>query len=123
MSMQNQEERNYDTVLEGLLDFMRNIPQPQLKMINLPRYKLMLKTAAQLTEMLKKATPNGTIDVDVDPVFNLGSVTVELDDLSVTNPLAFANIICKADNFEIYPLTNGKIRFDITFHSVLKTIK
>ena len=53
MSMQNQEERNFDTVLEGLLDFMRNIPQPQLKMINLPRYKLMLKTAAQLTEMLK----------------------------------------------------------------------
>lgn len=81
------------------------------------------RPAAELTELLRKTVSEGELEIDVDPTFNLGSITVELDSLSVDEPLAFADVIYKADNFEIYPLTNGKIRLDVTFQSVLKTIK
>jgi len=123
MKRQNYEENNFDTVLEGLMGFMKSLPKSQVKMLNPSRYKLMLRTAAQLTDLLRKTVSDGELEIDVDPTFNLGSITVELDSLSVDEPLAFADVIYKADNFEIYPLTNGKIRLDVTFQSVLKTIK
>ena len=123
MSRQNYEENNFETVLEGLMGFMRSMPKSQVKMLNPSRYKLMLRTAAQLTDLLRKTVSDGEIEINVDTTFNLGSITVELDSLSVDEPLAFADVIYKADNFEIYPLTNGKIRLDVTFQSVLKTIK
>lgn len=123
MSKQNYEENNFETVLEGLMGFMKSMPKAQVKMLNPSRYKLMLRTAAQLTDLLRKTVSDGELEIDVDPTFNLGSITIELDSLSVDEPLAFADVIYKADNFEIYPLTNGKIRLDVTFQSVLKTIK
>ena len=123
MRRQNYEENNFDTVLEGLMGFMKSLPKSQVKMLNPSRYKLMLRTAAQLTDLLRKTVSDGELEIDVDPTLNLGSITVELDSLSVDEPLAFADVIYKADNFEIYPLTNGKIRLDVTFQSVLKTIK
>ena len=123
MSRQNYEENNFETVLEGLMGFMRSMPKSQVKMLNPSRYKLMLRTAAQLTDLLRKTVSDGELEINVDPTFNLGSITVELDSLSVDEPLAFTDVIYKADNFEIYPLTNGKIRLDVTFQSVLKTIK
>lgn len=123
MRRQNYEENNFDTVLEGLMGFMKRLPKSQVKMLNPSRYKLMLRTAAQLTDLLRKTVSDGELEIDVDPTFNLGSITVELDSLSVDEPLAFVDVIYKADNFEIYPLTNGKIRLDVTFQSVLKTIK
>lgn len=123
MKRQNYEENNFDTVLEGLMGFMKSLPESQVKMLNPSRYKLMLRTAAQLTDLLRKTVSEGELEIHVDPTFNLGSITVELDSLSVDEPLAFADVIYKADNFEIYPLTNGKIRLDVTFQSVLKTIK
>lgn len=123
MKRQNYEENNFDTVLEGLMGFMKSLPKSQVKMLNPSRYKLMLRTAAQLTDLLRKTVSDGELEIDVDPTFNLGSITVELDSLSVDEPLTFADVIYKADNFEIYPLTNGKIRLDVTFQSVLKTIK
>lgn len=122
MKKQNYEENNFETVLDGLMGFVKSMPKSQVKMLNLSRYKLMLRTAAQLTELLKRTAPDGELEINVDPTFNLGSITVELDMLTVDEPLAFADVVYKADNFEIYPLTNGKIRFDITFQSVLKTI-
>ena len=123
MSRQNYEENNFETVLEGLMGFMKSMPKSQVKMLNPSRYKLMLRTAAQLTDLLRKTVSDGELEINVDPTFNLGSITVELDSLSVDEPLAFADVIYKADNFEIYPLTNGKIKLDVTFQSVLKTIK
>lgn len=123
MSKQNYEENNFETVLEGLMGFMKSMPKSQVKMLNPSRYKLMLRTAAQLTDLLRKTVSDGELEIDVDTTFNQGSITVELDSLSIDEPLAFADVIYKADNFEIYPLTNGKIRLDVTFQSVLKTIK
>lgn len=84
---------------------------------------LVPRTAAQLTDLLRKTVSDGALEIDVDTTFNQGSITVELDSLSVDEPLAFADVIYKADNFGIYPLTNGKIRLDVTFQSVLKTIR
>ena len=116
------EENDFEEELEGLMSLMRSLPKSQVKVLNPGKYRLMLETAAQLSQLLRKTDYDRALVIKMNPTFNSGSITVELDELSIDKPLAFADIIYKADNFEIYPLTNGNIRFDLTFQSVLKTI-
>ena len=116
------EENEFETTFDALVDYIRHLPKATVKMINPSRYKLLMRTASQLTDILRKTTPEGELNIEIDDMFNIGSISVELDSLTVENPLAFADAIYKADNFEIYPLTNGRIRLDITFHGVLKNL-
>ena len=116
-------DRELDVALEGLFELIRQQPKSQAKIICPTRYRLMLRTAAQLTSLLKKTDPKGELYIDVNPTFNMGTITVELDDLSVDAPRAFADLIRSADNFEIYPIANGNIKLTVTFQSVLKSIQ
>ena len=116
-------DRELDVALEGLFELIRQQPKSQAKIICPTRYRLMLRTAAQLTSLLKKTNPKGELYIDVNPTFNMGTITVELDDLSVDAPRAFADLIRSADNFEIYPIANGNIKLTVTFQSVLKSIQ
>lgn len=115
-------DTNYDSTLKALMGFLNTLPQSTIKALHIPRYKLMLQSASQLTALLKETISQGEITIDVDQTFNLGSISVELDTLTIYEPKVFADIICKADNFEIYPLTDGRIRLDLTFQSILKSI-
>lgn len=115
-------ENDYETSFDALVDFINHLPKARVKMINPARYVLMMHTSSQLTKMLRKHNPEGEITIELNETLNLGSISVELDTLTIDEPLAFADMIYKADNFEVYPLTNGKIRFDITFQGVLKSI-
>ena len=107
---------------EEILEFFRNLPQPQIKVLNLKRFAQMFQAARKLMTLMQKSIPEGEIEINIDRDFNLGSISVEFDDMIADAPMDFAEIISCADNFEIYPLTNGKARLDITFQSVLKSV-
>ena len=115
-------ENEFETVMDALMEYLNCLPKSTVKTINLPRYRLLMKTASQLTDILRKTEPEGELNIELDDLLNIGSISVVLDLLTVEQPLAFADMICKADNFEVYPLTNGKIRIDITFQGVLKSL-
>jgi len=116
------EEQNFDSTFDALINYFKNLPKATIKMINPKRYRLMLEVAAQLTDLLKKTLSEGEINIEINQLFNLGSISIELESLTINDPNAFSKLICKADNFEIYPLTNGNIKLDITFQSVLRSI-
>ena len=116
------EEENPDNILDGLINYLNDLPKATVKIINPKRYYLMLQVAAKLTCLLKKTLPTGEINIEINQLFNLGSISIELDSLTILEPSIFAELICKADNFEVYPLTNGNVKLTITFHAVLKTI-
>jgi len=116
------EEQNFDSTFDALINYFKNLPKATIKMINPKRYRLMLEVAAQLTDFLKKTLSEGEINIEINQLFNLGSISIELESLTINDPNAFSKLICKADNFEIYPLTNGNIKLDITFQSVLRSI-
>jgi len=120
--MRNENYNEFESTLDGLMNFIEELPQATLKVLNLERYKTMMEVAAKVTALLQKNNPEGELTIDVNEKFNLGSISVELDCLTITSPTLFAELICKADNFEVYPLTNGNIKLDITFQSVLKSI-
>lgn len=116
-------ENEFETTLDALVEYINLLPKATVKMLDFARYNAFMRTAAQLTKLLQASAPAGQIDIDLNETFNLGSISVELDSLTVENPLAFADLIYKADNFEIYPLTNGKIKLDITFQGILKSLR
>lgn len=112
----------FNNTLDSFVNHLVEQSKNAKKMVDYSKYDLMLEVAFNLKNLISKTETQGEINIDVDDVFNLGYVTTDIADLSVCEINEFIKIVEKADNFEIYPLTNGKIRFDITFQCVLKQI-
>lgn len=112
--------KNSDSIISA---FKAILPHEAVKIIDQERYELMLSKALELEKLLSAEYESGEIKADVNEIFNIGSISTELPDLSITDTKAFSQIISAANNFEIYPLKNGNLRLDITFQSVLRTIK
>ena len=107
---------------DELVAYLSTLPQATVKILNIKRYNQMLKTAIDLFNLLKETDPNIKIKIKINHMFNMGSVSVSADELTIYSPSAFYEIIKHADNFDIYPLTNGKIKLDVAFYRVLKSI-
>ncbi len=120
--MRNENYNDFEDIMEGLMGFLEELPQATVKILNFDRYKLMLQTAAKLTNLLRENLTDGEISIEINEKFNLGTISVEMETLTITSPAVFADLICKADNFEVYPLCNGNIRLDIAFQRVLNSI-
>lgn len=116
------EELEEDAELEGIMELLKQLPQSPVKVIDFVRYTTMLQTAAELRQILAEHDATGQVDIEICNQFNLGSVTARLTDLTVDNIPQFVRMVFKADNFEIYPRTDGTIQLDLTFQSVLKSI-
>ncbi len=120
--MRNEKYNDSEDVMEGLMEFLKELPQTTVKILNVDRYKLMLQTAAKLTNLLRENLAEGEINIEINEKFNLGAISVEMETLTITSPAVFADLVCKADNFEVYPLCNGNIHLDITFQGVLYSV-
>ena len=114
---EDEEDEETFAVIDALIELIKKQPVPPLKYPNIIKYRAMMRSAEKLQALLK----DEGVDVKIIPEFNIGSISVELSDLSVDLTHEFADIIAGADKFEIYPLLNGNIRLDITFQSVLKS--
>lgn len=117
-----QENDDYEDCLDGLLAFLAALPEESIKLLNVPRYRQMLVAASRLKDLLCRSGEEGEIEIKLYHEFNLGSLTAEICSLTVQEPSLFTELVREADNFEVYPLTNGKLRIGIVFQSVLKTI-
>ena len=91
-----------------------------VKVLDMERYAMMLVISAGLHHLCGISEED--IEVDVDEVFGLGSVSAEVDELTVDSAPAFAELLLLADNFEVYPLTNGKLRLSFALQQVLKKL-
>ncbi len=57
------------------------------------------------------------------PFQSMGSICLEGEDLIFLNCKHLARAIAFADNVDIYPLTNGRVRLAITFRGLTKPMK
>lgn len=116
------EELEEDAELEGIMELLNQLPKSPIKVIDLARFTTMLQTAATLKQILAEHNAKGHVDIELCNQFNLGAVTARLTDLTVDNISQFIRMVSRADNFEIYPRTDGTMQLDLTFQSVLKSI-
>lgn len=116
------ENEEYEDCLDGLLAFFDAIPKESIKLLNVAKYRQMLVSASKLKDLLCLSGEVGEIEVNLHREFNMGTITAEINSLTVHEITLFAEMIKEADNFEIYPLVNGNIKIGIAFQSLLKTI-
>ena len=115
-------EEQYTEFFRALLSFFDYYSEGTVKMIDFDRYAVLMKTAAELKQFLAETDEQGELEIELDERFEMGTISTRLNDLTVMDPSRFAAMIAAADNFEIYPRTDGTLQLIITFQSVLKTI-
>jgi hypothetical protein len=93
-----------------------------VKFLNIHRYCELLLAKNALDNILHKEGEQETFEIKFVPEFSYGTLSAELDWLTIRDKKAFAIAMSRADNFEIYPLTNGRIRAVFTFHAMFKRI-
>lgn len=83
------------------------------------RYREML-LAKDVIDSLLSQNGCGESNLKLEPTFCMGSIVAEVDELVVRDPVPLIMALSLASNFEIYPLTNGKMRLAFTFNQLMK---
>lgn len=94
------------------------------KKLDLPRWEKMLAAKEKLDKMLKQYGGEGST-VKIFPTFSSAAVSVEVDSFEVCGKEkgVFFEILKSANNMEVLPLTNGRLRLSLVFRGVLYTEK
>lgn len=58
-----------------------------------------------------------------EPFQSVGCVSIEGKDISFCNTKLFVKICRLASNVDVYPLTNGNVKMDLTFHKLTEPIE
>ena len=111
-------DENFDTV-DALIEWLRRTtPEKQLMVMNPYRMRDLYECGYRLRALLLPDDPDTVVTVDARPP-ELGdgcAVRVECDSITVEDPAQFQAAVRKADNFEFYPLVNGKLRMALMFY-------
>lgn len=116
-------EENELWEVDMLVDYIKQIARPELKIIDPARIASATKAKTILDRAFMEAKSNARAVVQLDPFFSTATVSAEAEDLVFYDPQAFSLAIADADNFEVYPLENGKIRISIMFYWAFRTIE
>ncbi len=117
----NNHKENFENldfeVIDSLAEYLRT-HAPQASILNGKRYVELYMAKEALDEVLRQsdAAPS---QMKLDPMFLSGSLVAEVDDFEVHDLTLLQVAMSKADNFEIYPLVNGKMRMAFTFQRLM----
>ena len=114
-------EAEAETFVDSLCEWI-SAHQPEVKLINPFRYQDVLLAKQLLDGLLRECGEEGQAEIELCPIFSCASLKVEVDCFEVRKPEAFKNLLTLANNFECYPLTNGRMRLAFMFYEVMMTI-
>lgn len=106
------------TVAEGLVE-----QDSKTAVINPYKIQQVLYTYKVL-KYLVKGTKGASVSYELhEPFKSMGSVSVVGKNLVFRKPEWFMKAVELADNFEVYPKTDGTLQMDFTFHGLTKPIE
>lgn len=85
-----------------------------------------LKQITLSYNVLKYLTQKTDIKVSYmlhEPFQSVGCISVEGKDVSFCNTKLFVKVCKLASNIDVYPLTNGSVKIDLTFHKLTEPIE
>lgn len=104
--------------LDGLIEVLRSLPKPAVRIAVPKRIREMICAK----HLLEAAFGTGNVEAEFHSPGSSGSLRVECDLLEVLEMSAFKQAVRLGNNFEIYPLTNGKVRFAMMFYGLFRTV-
>jgi len=109
---------------EDFLEKMRQYEaQQKAWVINPNRKREVEETYRGIKKLVLEQDPNATVSCTMKEINN-GTVYVNINTywLTIRETKEFAELIKKANNFEIYPRTDETIQLNIAFHGVYKML-
>lgn len=103
--------------LDGLVGVLNSLPKPAIQ-IAVPKRIREMMYAKRLLEF---AFDVDNVETEFHSPGSSGSLRLECDSLTVLEMRAFKRAVQLGNNFEIYPLTNGKVRFAMIFYGLFRT--
>ncbi len=116
------DELESNPILDSLCNFIRN-GQPAVKVLNLKRYYEILFAKEALDDLLRQNGEEIMSEIKFHPTFSSASLAVEVESFEVTDMVAFKLAMSRADNFEFYPLINGKVRLAFVFQRMMIAVE
>ena len=115
-------QENEFGAVDMFADYIKQMQQPEVKIIDPARIASIVRAKAILDRFFMEDDNGARAVVMLDPLFLAATVSAEADDLVFSDPQTFSRAIIDADNFEVYPLENGKIRISIIFYKAFSAI-
>lgn len=111
-----QVERRMDEIVENLRPYIEN-DEKKLALLNEDRLKQLEFTYLTMRYLTQGTDASVTYKL-YEPFKTMGSVSVEGKSLEFSDPMRFARAAEFADNIEVYPLVDDKVRLTFTFHGL-----
>lgn len=97
------------------------VEAPKIGIVNFVREREMIESYKIIKDIIMAHDPDATIEI-VEGALQTGSVVISAvtSDVTVYDTAAFAEAIKNADNFQVYPRTDDKVKLDILFEGVIE---
>lgn len=94
---------------------------PKVGTTNLVRYKELLDAYTIIKDIILSEDPDATIEI-IEGALQMGSVAIRAvtSDVTVYDTAAFSEATKNADNFQVYPTADDRVKLDILFEGVIE---
>jgi hypothetical protein len=94
---------------------------PKTGVVNLARKRELMDSYAIIKEIILSEDPDATIEI-IEGALQMGSVAIRAvtSDVTVYDTAAFAEATKFADNFQVYPTADDRVKLDILFEGVIE---
>lgn len=109
---------------DTFVDWLKELPQCDASILNISRVKDMNTAYKLIAESLRAACCDAKISCGYGELGDrIGYIEIEGKLIDLANLRYFTHATNLADNTEVYPLTNGRVRMALTFYRFLLPIK
>ena len=106
---------------EELNKIKEYLDAPKTGVINPVKQQELMDSYAIIKNIILSEDPDATIEI-VEGALQLGSVVIRAvtSDVTVYDTAEFAEATKNADNFQIYPTADDRVKFDVLFEGVIE---
>ena len=97
------------------------VEAPKVGVVNFVRQRELVESYKIIKNIILANDPDATIEI-VAGALQMGAVAISAvtSDVTVYDTAAFAEAIKNADNFQVYPRTDDRVKLDILFEGVIE---
>lgn len=94
---------------------------PKIGVVNVDRRREMMEAYELIKKIILTKDPDATVEIINDPL-QMGAMAIRAVtfDVTVYDTAVFAEATAKADNFQIYPTDDDRVKLDVLFESVIE---
>ena len=120
-----EDDKDVDDAIESILAAMRKQMERDEGNVSIlaPAQMQKLSDTFRTMKRLTKNISGVKVFCEVnEPFVGIGSVSVIGKNILFNNPESFVQAIKKANNFEVYPKTDGRVQMNFTFHGLTMVV-